>query len=87
MSAATVVLGVKLAAADLNAGLPSAPPLVVDRVDRDDRDAMLEVLDSVCESDKKRRFDAERLGGGKKLVCCIGEEIGGEFGPRSEYRR
>lgn len=84
MSAATVVLGVKLAAADRGTGRPSTPVPALDREDLEDRDAMLEVLDSVCESDKNLRFDAERLGGGKKLVCWLTEEMGGELGPRRE---
>lgn len=76
------MLGVKLAAAERGVCLPSAAAL-----DRDEREAMLDVRDSVCDSDRKRRLDAERLGGGKKLVCWVGEEIGGELGPRREYRR
>ena len=75
------MLGVKLEAADLSVGLPSLPPPALDR---DDRDAMLEVLDSVCESDKNLRFDAERFGGGKKVVCWVREEMGGELGLRRE---
>lgn len=79
MSAATVVVGEKLAAADLGVDRPSA---FVAAVVREDRDAILDVLDSVCDRDKNLRFDAERLGGGKKLFCWVGDEMGGEFGPR-----
>jgi hypothetical protein len=85
MSAATVVVGEKPAAADRCVGLPSVPAALA----RDARDATLEFRDSdsVCDSDRKRRIDAERLGGGKKLAWWTGGEMGGEFGPRREYRR
>lgn len=78
MSTGTVVLGEKLAAVERTEAARAGPPEL-------EALPLLALRDSVWLRDRKRRLEAERLGGAKGA----GEAgvRGGELGPRRAWRR